>query len=69
MRTFLPTILLAIGCGTINAVQAGRIRSYNDAEEENALLRRRILQTSMSLSTVEGLKGAEGMYAPRDSHT
>ena len=30
--------------------------------EENSLLRRRILQTAMSLSTAEGLEGAEGMY-------
>jgi len=59
MKTFLPTLILAIGCG-INAVQAGRLRSY-DAEEETSLLRGRMLQTSMSLSTIDAqpLKGAE----------
>ena len=59
MKTFLPTLILAIGCG-INAVQAGRLRSYN-AEEETSLLRGRMLQTAMSLSTIDAqpLKGAE----------
>ena len=62
MRTYLPsTLLLVIGIGAINAIQAQRLNTY-DAEAGNSLVRRRSLQTSMSLSTVDGLKGAaEGM--------
>ena len=64
MRTFLllpSTLLLIIGFSTINAIQAKRLDAH-DAEAENSLVRRRILQTSMSLSTIDGLKGAaEGM--------